>query len=134
MVLPKRPISITVISILLIVFGLLAILSDSLNVFLILALPSTRFPIPYSVEVFIMYLGSFTILLSGIVMLNGFNFSRQLIITWSIVSLLIYNDSTLFRFIFLIVLLAFLFLPSANQYFSSAAAAQLNTNQSKLKL
>jgi hypothetical protein len=122
-----RPISITIISWILIVLASISIISTSLMI----NHPVTRdlmakSPIPLPAQFALMYVGLLISIVCGIGMLKGGNWARLLYVIWSVVSFAIGFTTSPMKaaiipgaVVFLIIAF-FLFRPKANEFFSAA--------------
>lgn len=120
-----RPRSVTVISWILIVLGVLGFVSTIAmqNDATALELMG-KSPIPIPVQIALNYLGLVVTIVSGAVMLKGWNWGRLLYIGWSAVSFMIGIITSPVKWalipglVIFLVLAFFLFRPKANEYFS----------------
>ena len=126
----NRPTSVTVISWLLIVLGVLSLAVTTLlrNNPMVLETMSHS-PIPVSIQYVLTYLGTAITVISGIVMLKGKNLGRFLYVGWSVVSLLIAlvtspaKAAMIPGIVIFLVITFFLFRPKANAYFSESKSS-----------
>jgi hypothetical protein len=124
----RRPLSVTIIGWLLLIFGVMRSLR-TLSALLVLSNDSSNEelfsvrPLPIPTQLVIYALGTGISLLAGAYILRGANWARMLWTIWCIflviLSLFISPDKNLFLpgLIFQFLIIFFLFLPGANDYF-----------------
>lgn len=121
-----RPTSVTVITWILIVTGVLSLVTVTLT----LNNPTTkelmaRSPIPIPVQYVMMYVGILVSIISGIAMLKGQNWARFLYVIWGAVGFLVGVTTSPMKlmmlpgFVLFLVVVFFLFRLKANQYFTA---------------
>ncbi|NIK76400.1 phosphoglycerol transferase MdoB-like AlkP superfamily enzyme [Paenibacillus castaneae] len=114
----KRPVLITIISIILIVLSAITAFSHTLRILYDMELKTIIFPSSKIIKIIIMYLSSLVLLLSGVVTIKGKSLGRTLIIIWCLFTLVIYADFILPRIVYIVTLSIVLFNKSANNYFN----------------
>ena len=121
----KRPTSVTVIAWILIVLGGVSIVTTSL----LLNNPSmtelmSKNPVPIPVQYTISYTGMLAMIICGIGMLKGQNWSRFLYVIWTAIGLAISIVTSPMKaamipgVVFFVVVTFFLFRPAATRYFT----------------
>lgn len=121
----KPPTSISVISWIFIVFGGINLISTTTMTNNPLAQEMmSRIPIPIAVQFAQVYIGIAISIISGILMLKGYNWARYLYVIWSLIGFVIQIATSPVKVMlipgFLIFLLVtfFLFRPNANAFFA----------------
>ena len=128
----KRPVSITVISWILIFIGSVSVVTSLYSLTLPMAQELMRRSIiPLPAQIVLLFLGLAMTVTSGIFMLKGMNWARLLYAIWSGVGFIISLCTSPIKmalvpgFCFYVIICIFLFLPSANRYFRGASASRL---------
>jgi len=122
-----RPTSITVISWILIVVGVISLITSTaaLNNPMAKELMA-RSPIPLPVQYAMLYVGLLVTIISGGVMLKALNWGRLLYVIWSAVGFVISLATSPIKmaiipgFLLYLVVVFFLFRPKANQFFAGS--------------
>jgi hypothetical protein len=120
-----RPTSITVISWILIVVGVISLITSTaaLNNPMAKALMA-RSPIPLPVQYAMLYVGLLVTIISGVAMLKALNWGRLLYVIWSAAGFVINFATSPIKiaiipgFLLYLVVVFFLFRPKANQFFA----------------
>ena len=130
----ERPTSITVVSWILIISGVLALIMNIVNIYNPMAQEMaqklmSKSPIPANIQYIMTYAGLLITLVCGIAMLKGKNWARLLYVGWSVAGFLIAMVTSPLKtilipgIIFFLIIAFFLFRPKANEYFKAAEAA-----------
>jgi hypothetical protein len=122
----KRPVLVTIISIIFIVLSVFTALSHTLRLLNNMELKTLIFSSPDIIKILIMYVGSLILLISGIAIIGGKNWGRTLIIIWCLITLVIYADFILPRIVYIIILSIVLFNKNANNYFNKVNRISTN--------
>jgi len=126
----KRPLSVTIIAWLLIVFGILSLIAIPLS----LGNPMTKelmakSMVPIPVQYFMMGAGLFVTIVSGIFMLKGANWARMLYVIWSAFSFVFSFVTSPARLMVIpglllyLIVVFFLFRPKATAFFTGGSNA-----------
>lgn len=122
----SRPLSVSIISWILIVAGLLSLVASLLT----MNNPNVKVmmennPLPMSVQYALMYVGLAILIISGFGMLKGKNWARLLYVAWGVFSIALNVITTpklttmmIPGMVFLAIVIFFLFLPKSNAFFS----------------
>lgn len=117
----KRPLSVNIISVLLILIGFANLVSYSIVLRNGLAITATMFyELPRWVNFVIMYAGSLALLIGGMLAWKGKNIGRLLVVGWCVLAIVIYADYIIPRILYLFITVCMLFNKSANLFFKSS--------------
>ncbi|WP_411347615.1 hypothetical protein [Paenibacillus sp. WLX2291] len=117
----KRPLSVNIISVLLILIGFANLVSYSIVLRNGLAITATMFyELPRWVNFVIMYAGSLALLIGGMLVWKGKNIGRLLVVGWCVSAIVIYADYVIPRILYLFITVCMLFNKSANLFFESS--------------
>jgi hypothetical protein len=120
-----RPTSITVISWILIVVGVISLITSTAALKNPMAKElMARSPIPLPVQYAMLYVGLLVTIISGVAMLKALNWGRLLYVIWSAAGFVISFATSPMKiamipgFLLYLVVVFFLFRPKANQFFA----------------
>ena len=120
-----RPTSITVISWILIVMGVISLITATAALTNPMAKElMARSPVPLPVQYAMLYVGILVTIVSGVAMLKSLNWGRLLYVIWGVTSFVITFATSPMKiaiipgFLLYIVVVFFLFRPKANRYFA----------------
>lgn len=129
----SRPKSITRICWILIITGLFALVSITMNIYNSPADPEVvKNPISFLLHVVFIYIALIITVVSGVAMLKGKNWARLLYVGWMVIMYIIQiatlqmNAGILPSVFFSLIIMFFLFRPKANRFFNNAVVAQPN--------
>lgn len=113
----KRPKLVTILSILIIVLGSLTTILHLLQFINNQELPEFSITIPESIKFFIYFIGSFSLLFSGILIYKGEDLGRIILIIWCVFAIFIIGGSLIPRIVYLIISALIIFNKKSNTYF-----------------
>ncbi|GIQ70744.1 hypothetical protein XYCOK13_35680 [Xylanibacillus composti] len=114
----KRPISVTIISILLVLVGFIGLVTNSLAISVGMGIKSTIFEgTPEFINILLAYLGGLLLITGGGLIFRGQNLGRFIVLGWCMVALLLFADYIIPRIVYLGFTSLMLFNKAANKYF-----------------
>lgn len=117
----KRPLSVSIISILLIIIGFINVVSNTIALGNHLPIRQTIFiGLPEWFQIAILYAGSLAWLIGGILAWKGKNTGRLLVVGWCVLAAILHADYIIPRILYLVIILLMLFHKSANLFFKSS--------------
>jgi hypothetical protein len=130
-----RPTSITVISWILIVLGSISLITTSVMINNTTVRDMmAKSPIPISVQFAMTYVGVLILIICGIGMLKGRNWTRLLYVIWSVLSFVLgfatspAKAAMLPGLVIFVIVVFFLFRPKATEFFTGAASENAQSN------
>jgi phosphoglycerol transferase MdoB-like AlkP superfamily enzyme len=117
----KRPVSVTIISVLIIFVGVLSLGSYSLAIVNGIEIESIIIAgTPEIINVILKYIGAISLIVGGILLFKGQSLGRVLVIGWCVLALILYADYLIPRIVYLIITVLMIFNKSANRYYNQS--------------
>ncbi|QNK56287.1 hypothetical protein [Paenibacillus sp. PAMC21692] len=116
----KRPLPVTIISILIMLVGVFAIISYTLALSKGAQInEGLNLKVPGIINITIKYIGAVLLIIGSTLILRGNNWGRSLVIGWCVLSLILFGDYVGPRIIYIIIMYLMLFNKRANAFFYS---------------